>query len=230
MDSISELKYPYPEGLRLFDPSVSHPEDADLKQALKHARHDQPQRFFYLPILSLAIHDGFKNVSYLSHNLPDGRFFAMTVDRCEAFGKSISRDLQFLGLELTCFMQGTAQFIEKGIEQNKRDGELPRVYELLFAHKSGDEVTAEEAIAFARIIHILNVRVAHLWAGEFEPNALDALYETLQQLNNQSLSLADICDVSIPEPDDRIFHSGLELLVQQNLERNGPVSSLMATQ
>ena len=99
----------------------------------------------------------------------------------------------------------------------------------MFSHKSGDEATIEEAIAFARLIHKLNVRVAHLWAGEFEKGALDAIWHTLQQLENRSLSLADICDVSLSAPDDRIRHQGIESLVAENRKVSGPVSSIVGS-
>lgn len=228
-EPVSTLKYPNPTELRLFDPNHPHKEDAELKEVLKGSNPDEPQNIFYLPLFSMAIHMGFKKVSYSSHNLPDGRFFAMTTDRCEAFGQSITRDLQFLGLELTCFLPGTAQFIERGIDHNEVDGVFPQVYELLFAHKSGDEVTIEEATAFARIIHKLNVRIAHLWAGEFDGGSLDALSTTLNDLGNKSLCLADICDVSEAEPDDRVRHPGIEELVQNNRRNSGPVVSDMGT-
>jgi hypothetical protein len=153
----------------------------------------------------------------------------MTADRCKAFGKAICKDLQYLGFELTSFMPGTAQFVEKGIDRNERNGAFPQVFELLFAHKFGDEVSIEEAIAFFRIIHKLKVRVAHLWDGEFDQGSLDAACDTLMQPGNQALSLADICDVSLPEPDDRLRHPGFESLVQSNRAREGRVVSDMGT-
>jgi hypothetical protein len=63
---VSELKYPYPEELRLFDPDVPHPEDSELKRHLEPARADQPQNISYLPLFSMAIPNGFKKVNYVS--------------------------------------------------------------------------------------------------------------------------------------------------------------------
>lgn len=226
---ISAVQYPYPEGLRLFNPDVVHPEDRELRAHLRGANLDEPQNITYLPLLSMAIHSGFQKLTYVSHNLPDGRFFAMTADRSEAFGRCICKDMQFLGLELTCFLPGTAQFVEIGIDLAREDGSTAKVHELMFAHKSADEVTVEEAVAFARVIHKLNVRVAHLWAGEFDEGALDAFCVTLNSLGNRSLSLADICDVSKPEPEDRIRHSGIESIVHNNRNAHGRAVSYMGT-
>jgi hypothetical protein len=56
----------------------------------------------------------------------------------------------------------------------------------------------------------------HLWSGEFDAGAIDAFASGLEELENKTLQVVGICDVSIPPPDDKIRPKKLYELVARN--------------
>lgn len=91
-----------------------------------------------------------------------------------------------------------------------------QINELTISHKSGDEVTEEEVTGLARLATKLGVKTLHLWAGEYDDGVLDKMAQVLEDLGNSTLTDVDICDVSLPEPEDQIKHDGLTKLVERN--------------
>ena len=99
-----------------------------------------------------------------------------------------------------------AEHVQDGVQIN----------ELTISHKSGDEVTEEEATGLARLATKLGVKTLHLWAGEYDVGVLDKMAHVLEDLGNSTLRDIDICDVSLPEPEDQIKHDGLTKIVEKN--------------
>ena len=99
-----------------------------------------------------------------------------------------------------------AEHVQDGVQIN----------ELTISHKSGDEVTEEEATGLARLATKLGVKTLHLWAGEYDEGVLDKMAHMLEDLGNSTLRDIDICDVSLPEPEDQINHDGLTKIVEKN--------------
>lgn len=116
----------------------------------------------------------------------------------------------FLLFQVTMF-EGKAVHI---MAENVADG--VQIDELTISHKSGDEVTVEEATGLARLATKLGVKTLHVWAGEYDDGALDKMAETFEELGNKTLTKIDVCDVTQPEPEDKIEHDGLNLLVGKN--------------
>lgn len=208
---------------RVYQPGNVHEEDRSIHSTLKEYDFDSPLRLSYFPALSQAIYLGFKNLTYISHHLPDGRIFWITAEHAKAIGKTLVRNMDFLGLELSCFQPGAAKMIASAISTNVS------INEICIAHKTADEVTKEEAAAIGDLLVRCSTRVVHIWAGDFENHALDLLVKSLKSGGSTALVMADICNVSIAEPQDRIRHAPLESLLEKNRRSAGPFTSLLGT-
>lgn len=194
-----------------YDPDHEVALDATLRQQLAGKPLDEPLSVRGLRVFTFCLHQGCKRVNYEAHVRPsDGAFFWITNDHAAAIGRALRGSLRAFGLSLTTFEPGAAARLVDSVEAGTR------IDEVTFAHKSGDEVTEEEARAFAGLITRVGARIAHLWAGEFDPGSLDVLAAELQRLKNTTVTELDVCDVSLPEPEDRLVHAGLETLAARN--------------
>lgn len=99
-----------------------------------------------------------------------------------------------------------AEHVEDGVQ----------IDELTISHKSGDEVTETEATGLAHLATKLGVKTLHLWAGEYDDGALDKMALVLKEKGNKTLTRIDVCDVTLPEPDDQIKHDGLKEIMEKN--------------
>ena len=100
------------------------------------------------------------------------------------------------------------------MSENVHDG--VQIDELIISHKSQDEVDEAEVLGLAHLATKLKVKTLRLWAGEFDDGVLDKLASTLEELGNMTLTTVDICDVTIPEPNDQIVHEGMNKIVERN--------------
>lgn len=91
-----------------------------------------------------------------------------------------------------------------------------QIDELVISHKSADEVDEAEVIGLAHLATKLKLKKLRLWAAEYDPGVLDKLAALLEELGNKSLIMIDVCDITLPEPNDQIKHDGLNKIVQRN--------------
>lgn len=91
-----------------------------------------------------------------------------------------------------------------------------QIDELIISHKSADEVDEAEVLGLAHLATKLKVKTLRLWAAEFDDGVLDKLASTFEELGNKSLITVDICDITIPEPNDQISHDGMNKIVERN--------------
>ena len=167
-------------------------------------------------VFAAAVALGFEKVHYAAESRPsDGAFYWISKEHGQQIGRALRPSLREWGLSLTMFEEGAAEALVAAAPEGIR------LDELTISHKSGDEVTVSEARAVAQLAHKLGAATLHLWAGEFDPGSLDALAAELESLGNTTLTTADICDVSRPEPEDVIHHPALLALVAKNRERLG---------
>lgn len=160
--------------------------------------------------LSLLVQHGFEHVGYDSHVLEDGCLFWITDAHAAAIGGCLSASLRSFHLSLTTF---AGEGFDVMTEAASDDVELDK---LVIHHRSGDEVTVEEARGLARLVTKLRVRNLSVWALEYESDALDALATELERVNNETLTGIDICDLTRAEPDDRVLVPVLDALIAKN--------------
>ncbi len=163
----------------------------------------------HFPFLSLALQKGYTKIRYSSHKV-HGNFYHIDKEHAQAIAESLTHDMLNFALELTCYEEGASEILASQISSDIT------IKDFLFSHKSGDECTVNEAISIAKIITKTKAEVFHLWASEFDDGALDALTQTLIDLNNKTLKQYDVCDTRLPEPDDQIFIKDLDELVEKN--------------
>ena len=153
---------------------------------------------------------GRPRLCYDSHLIAGGLMFWLTDAHAKAIGQALRPSLKALRLNLTRPQEDGFTLMAGAVAPGVK------ISELYISHRSGDEVTATEARGIARLAGRLACETLHVWAGEFDPGALDALADELGKLGNKTLRAADVCDVSKPEPEDRIIHPGLRALAEAN--------------
>jgi hypothetical protein len=163
-----------------------------------------------LALLSMLVQHGFEHVGYDSHVREDGCLFWITDAHAAAIGRCLSGSLRSFHLSLTTF---SGAGFDVMTEAAPDDVALDK---LVIHHRSGDEVTVVEARGLARLVTKLRVRNLCVWALEYESGALDALTDELERLNNQTLTVIDVCDLNKVEPDDRVPVPALEALIARN--------------
>lgn len=164
---------------------------------------------------TLLLAEGFTHICYAAEVDPaSGQVFWITEEHAQRLGRSLERPMRNFSLNLTTFEGAGAILMADAVPESTR------IDEVIFSHKSADEVTHEEARGFARLVTRVQARAAHLWAGEFDPGSLEVLHEELVRLGNHTLMDLDICDITRPEPEDRIHDEALEALTQGNRGRH----------
>lgn len=200
------------EAFRPYDPSRETPADANTRRALEPRDRAGSLTLRGFTTLSTALALGFRRLNYAAATNEQGVYRWITDEHARALGRGL-RSLDYLGLELTTFEGDGLAIAARELPAGTRIGEL------CVAHKSGDEVTPTEAAGLAHLATRAGCATVHLWAGEFATGSLEALVATLEALGNETLLAADVCDVSKPEPSDRIVHAPLERLVERNRAR-----------
>jgi len=163
---------------------------------------------------SAVIAFGFKQVCYESqlYEMDQGTaLFWITDLHAEMIGKALA------GATLDSFMLTLTRLEhEDGFDRTIEESFGASVGELTISHKSGDEETPASMQSIARLAHHLGCRRLAIWAAEYEDGSLAALAAELTRLENRSIVELDICDVSLPEPDDQLSHPDLEAFLARN--------------
>jgi hypothetical protein len=205
---------PSPAGLtRLYDPNRPgevQPGDHEILEQLRPLDREEPYTLRGLLPFSMAVRLGFKRLTYDARTRDDGALFWITDEHARLLGAALTASLEQFGLMFTTFAGDGLGLVAEGMADGVTLGDVT------IAHKTGDEVTETEATGLGRLLTRTRTRTVHLWAAEFTPGALDAFERTLVTLGNRTLEEADICDVSKPEPEDRIHHPGIAALVARN--------------
>lgn len=196
---------------RLFDPQRVSAEEKGALEQLAAMDKDRPLTVRGFTFFSLVVQQGFRRVNYAAETREtDNAYFWITNQHAEQIGRALKPTLKSWALQLTTFegdgFDRICDLIAPGVH----------IEEVTIAHKSADEVTPKEAAGLARMITKLHTQTLHLWAGEYAPGALDVLAEALVRMGNRHLVEADVCDVSKPEPEDRIRHPHLEAVISRN--------------
>lgn len=200
-----------PQDLRPFDPARSTPEQEQLLLQLAWHPLGDPIQVTGFGAFSMATQLGYRKVTYHTAELSSGHLYWVTDEHARAIAGALVPGLAYLGLTITT-LEGDgftilAEQVPEGIS----------IAEVLVKHVSGDEVTVVEAVGLARLLHRLSTRTFSLWAGEFEPGALDAFARELMRLDDPHLQVLDVCDVTRPEPGDQIPVPLLDALLERNL-------------
>jgi hypothetical protein len=204
-----------PGFMKLYEPDQMQPGDRQLLEQLEPLDRGKPYTLRGILFFSMAVKRNFKRLTYDARTRDDGAFFWITDEHARLLGAALTKSLDQFGLLLTTFAGDGLGLIGDTLAEGVT------LDEVTIAHKSADEVTTTEATGFGRLLTRARTRVVHLWAAEFVNGALDELERTLGTLGNQTLEEADICDISKPEPEDRIHHSGIEGLVARVLVVSG---------
>ena len=204
------MKPTLPDGYPDYDPARPTECQQEAERHLARLDRDAPFTVRTFPIFSMVVAKGFRRVSYESWYLESGHLFWITDEHARAIGRTLRPGMRYFGLVMTT-LKGRGFHL---MTQSLRPG--VQIDEVLVKHTSGDEVTCDEADGLARLITALGCRTFHLWAGEYDPGALERLCDTLHELDNTSLQEVDICDTSLPEPEDRLPLPALEPLLRRN--------------
>ncbi len=148
-----------------------------------------------LEVFAAGILLGFRRVSYSAECRPsDGAFFWITKEHAKSIGEILAgANLEDFRLSLTCFEEGALPALIAAL------GEKTSIRTLVVSHRSGDEVTAEEAEGLALLAVRVGAQDLKLWAGEFDPGALDRMAATLAINSHHTVSAIEVFDVSGPE-------------------------------
>lgn len=160
--------------------------------------------------LTIALHMGFDRVTYESHLLDSGYMYWFREDHARALGQVLVKPMPYFGLVMSTTDGDALSELSTAMPASTR------IDELLLKHTTADEVSAVEARGLARWATKARVKTLHLWAGEYDGDALDALSEELLRLDNASLCELDVCLTTLPEPEDRQILPAIDSLLERN--------------
>lgn len=190
------------------------PQEAEWLRHLDGMPRAQTVSLLGFGLFSMALQLGFERITYRAYQHPNGSYFWINGDHATAIAAAVTRPMASLTLELTTFAPGAATVLAA------RSQPQVQVEELCFAHRSADGVTLEEALALATLVNRWQVRWVRWWAAEFVPGAIDAFCDALYDADNRALRAYDLCDLTRPEPDDRMDVPALEALTSLNRHRD----------
>lgn len=207
------MKPDIPAEYRPYDPA--DPTDAEISVLRQLAWHPvaDPLTVRGFGVFSMVLSLGYRKVTYETHALESGHLFWLTDEHADAIGRVMEPGMDFLGLVMTTLAGDGFSVLSEAIVKKVT------IPEVLVKHTSGDEVTPLEAAGLAKLVTRLEVRTFSLWAGEFHPDALDQLVDVLTELDNRTLQVLDVCDMTRPEPDDQIPVPRLDELLARNRAR-----------
>lgn len=162
------------------------------------------------PVFAAAVALGFERVGYTSYVRPDGSMMWITEEHARMIGRALRPGLRAFHLDLTMFAPGAAAALAEATPPGLQ------LDELVFSHKSGDEVCAEEATGLAALAHRVDAEVVRIWAGEFDADSMEAFAAELERRGNTSVVEVDSCDVNRPEPDDRFDDPAVAAITARN--------------
>jgi len=209
------MKPAIPTEYRLHDPDHLGPCEEEALRHLAWFDHDEPFCLGGFTVFSMAVQLGFRRLTYESQRLDSNHYFWITDEHARMIGRALAPSLRYWGLVLTTFAGRGFDLI-----CNNTADEV-QIAEVLIKHTSGDEVTVTEARGLARLVTKLGSRTVHLWAVEYDPGAVDALCQTLLELDNKTIVELDVCDTSRPEPEDQIALPAIDDLLARNAAATG---------
>ncbi len=196
---------------RIFDPNRVSPQEARVQARLEALDRGQPLTIRGFTAFSMAVIMGFRRINYAAETREsDGAFVWLSGDHARAIGTTLRPSLESLGLQCTTFEPGALEVMAEAVPEGVQ------IDELIIAHKSADEVTQGEVTGLASLVTRLGTHVMRLWAAEYDPGVLDLLASELRRRENRTLVDADICDISLPEPTDRIRNPAVETFLAAN--------------
>lgn len=199
---------------KIFDPNNVSSEEAMLRDVLRKRDINEPVSVRGFTTFSMALTEGFWRINYEAHVRPsDGAFYWIDRQHARQIGRVLTRDLEYLGLELTTTEEGGF-----GVLTEEAASDI-RIREMVISHRSADEVKTSEAGDLARFISKVRTRLFRLWAAEYEPGALETFQDVLLSVDNPFLEELDVCDIRRPEPEDRIELPRLAQLLARNSKR-----------
>jgi hypothetical protein len=153
---------------------------------------------------------GWRRIRYESFRIETGEMYWMTDEHAAAIGGALRPTLKHLRIDLTMLAGNGFTRMAESVDLDIR------LDSLCIAHRSGDAVTAVETRGLARLATLTQAAALTLWANDFEDGALDAMADELALLENRWLRDVDVCDLRKAEPEDKIVHPALLLLVEGN--------------
>lgn len=205
-EETNQLSIPPVPDYRLYDEAS----DSDLRDAISEHDPREPLTIGEFTVFSAVVMNDFKNVCYESYDR-GGLMFWITDKHAKQIGKALSgRSLEGLMLCLTRFEN------DDGFDRVIENAGGSTIDTLTISHKTADEETAASMKAIARAAHHFSCRRLVVWCSEYESDAVEALGNELLRLDNRRVREFDICDTSLPEPDDVLSHPTLEAIVAKN--------------
>lgn len=199
------------EQFRGFDPVDLRPEQRDLIDQLCRLNQSDPVVIKGYTNFCIACHLGFRNITYAGHLASDDASLVwITNEHARMFAKALRAPMQRLCFQFTTFEGPGFLLMAAELDQKISIGHF------IAAHKSGDEASVLEAKGLAELVTKARSERLSWWAANYDLGTVDTFVNELERLENRRLKHVDVCDLTIPEPNDKVEHVGLENLLERN--------------
>lgn len=180
----------------LFDPHSPSKDEQRILEKIASEDKLTLLKHYQLNIIHLLVTHGFKKIAYESHILESGHLFWINKKHAEQLARALEKSLNYFRLELSMLEDGAIRVFNEGLHDITID-------EVFIYHRTGDEVSFEEAIGWADFITHVKARTFRLYAQDYEHLALEGLCERLQERNNHMLTEYDIRLIRLDDDTDQ---------------------------